>query len=341
MPHDEPVRTPRKASVRNQRHVIAQARAHDHRRGREHLRHAGTAFGPLITDDDNASLPDIVSLHRTEEVLLAVEHHRGPGEPHALLACDLCHRALRRQISSQDPQMARGLDRPIHRPDHLLPFVEPGQLGQVLRNRPARYRQAVAVQQAVLQQVLHRAGRSAHVVQILHDELSAGLEVRQQWYPVAHRLKIVDCQRDADGFRNCDHVQHRVGRSAKGHDHDHRVFERLAGHNVPRLDVLLQQVPDGRAGLEALLQLSLVHGRRRGTVGQRHAHRFDGGGHGIRGIHPPARAGARAGVLHNALPPLLVQFAGQVLAVALKSGHDVELLLVAEARFDGPSVDHQ
>ena len=52
------------------------------------------------------------------------------------------------------------------------------------------------------------------------------------------KSSIVSGTSDRAGHR--DQVQHRVGRAADGHDDDHRVFERGAGHDVARLDVLFQ-----------------------------------------------------------------------------------------------------
>ena len=71
-----------------------------------------------------------------------------------------------------------------------------------------------------------------------------------------------------------------------------------------------------------------IFGRRRRTVGQRHAEHFDGGRHRVGGVHAAAGAGAGTRVLHDLLALLFVDRAGKEFAVALKRRNHVELLVV-------------
>jgi hypothetical protein len=52
---------------------------------------------------------------------------------------------------------------------------------------------------------------------------------------------------DVDRLSHRDEVEHGVGRAAEHHRDDHGVLEGLAGHDVARLDVALEQDLDGRA----------------------------------------------------------------------------------------------
>ena len=62
----------------------------------------------------------------------------------------------------------------------------------------------------------------------------------------AWKSSIVSGTSDRAGHR--DQVQHGVGRAAEGHHDHHRVLEGRAGHDVARLEVVLEQPPDRRAG---------------------------------------------------------------------------------------------
>src|SRR5690606_10895203 len=75
---------------------------------------------PLVADHDDVARPDAAGLHRLERVLLAVEHARWAAVPCALVADELHHAAVRREVAAQDGDPAAVLDRPVERPHHLL-----------------------------------------------------------------------------------------------------------------------------------------------------------------------------------------------------------------------------
>ena len=108
----------------------------------------GPAARTLVAHDDHVAGTNRAVEDRLQRRLLAVEHPRAPGEPQAFLAGDLGHRAFRRQVAVQHDQVALGLDRVGQRPDDLLPGGIRLHAAQVLRQRLAGDRQAVAVQQA-------------------------------------------------------------------------------------------------------------------------------------------------------------------------------------------------
>ena len=99
---------------------------------------------------------------------------------------------------------------------------------------------------------------------------------------------------------------------------------------------------DGGSGPQALLHLGGVLGRDRCAVGQRHAHGLDRRRHRVGRVHAAAGASARAGVAHDVGPAAVVDATGDVFAVALEGGNDIERRAVGEmAGLDCAAVDHQ
>ena len=237
--------------------------------------------------------------------------------------------------------MAVGLDGFAQRPQDVLPFIQRRRSGQVFSDGFSGYRHAATVDHAVFQQELHDRRHAAHLVQVLHHVTAAGFEVRQVRGAVADRLEVVDIQRHVNGTGHGDQVQHRVGGTAEHGDEDHGVLEGGAGHDVARLQVQFQQVFDGRAGAGALVQLARVHRRRRGTVGQRHAQRFNRRGHGVGRVHAAAGARTRTRRAHDGAAVLFVNPPGDEFPVALERGDDVHFLTLVIAGLDGAAVDHE
>ena len=135
-------------------------------------------------------------------------------------------------------------------------------------------------------------------------------------------------------------MEHGVGGAAQGHDHGDGIFEGLARQDVQRLDVLFKQVADGRAHLARFGELAFALRGIGGAVGQAHAQRLDGRGHGVGGVHAAACARARTRVLEHRLQFALVDVVGQVLAVGFEGRDDVQLAPVEVAGLDGAAVDH-
>ena len=84
-----------------------------------------------------------------------------------------------------------------------------------------------------------------------------------------------------------------IGGAAQGDDHSDGIFECLLGHDIARLDVVLQEIQNRGAGLLRILFLSRTHRRLGATARQTHTHRFDGAGHRVGSIH--TSTGPRAG----------------------------------------------
>jgi hypothetical protein len=135
------------APVGEQGDVLAQAGAVDRGGHREHLAHAGAAGGALVADDDDVAALDPAADQRRHRGLLAVEDARRAAVVAALVAAELDHAALGREVAAQDRQAAGRLDRVVERADDLL-ALGLGGLARVLADGPAGDRDRVLVEQA-------------------------------------------------------------------------------------------------------------------------------------------------------------------------------------------------
>mmetsp|Transcript_13416 Transcript_13416/g.57198 ORF Transcript_13416/g.57198 Transcript_13416/m.57198 type:complete len:458 (-) Transcript_13416:380-1753(-) len=340
---DEPVRAAGEAAVGDQRALLAEAGAHDGGGGREHLGHARATLGTFVADHDHGALERVgVRGESIEHLLLGVVALRETLEVQTFLAGDFGDGALGGDVAEQALQVASLLDGLVEGEDDLLAFAQVGTRREVLGHGLAGARHAAPVDEAVFQEVLEHAGRASDLVHVLHDVLARGLEVRDEGDPVGDSLEVVQGERDAHGVRHGDQVQHGVGGPAERDDDHHGVLKRRAGHDVAGLEVDLQHVLDGLAGHEALVHLQRVLRGDGGGVGQGHAERLDGRGHGVGGVHAAARAGAGARLAHNLRALRLVDGAGHELAVRLERGDDVQRLAVAgHAGPDRAAVHHE
>src|SRR2546426_3553840 len=108
------------AAVGHERDLVAEAGALDGAGHVQHLAHARAALGAFPADDDDVVRLDLAGLHGGERVLLAIEHARGAAMRVTLLAGDLRHAAVGRQVAAQDHHPALGLDRLAQRAHDLL-----------------------------------------------------------------------------------------------------------------------------------------------------------------------------------------------------------------------------
>jgi hypothetical protein len=325
VPDAEAVCATREASVGDEGHVIAEAGAHDCRSGREHLRHAGAALGALVPDDDDVTGLNLLALKRSHHELLAVVNLGGAGEGLALLARDLGHGPIRRDVAVQDLDVPRFLDGGLYGQDDALTVGEPGELLEVLGDGLARDRLLAVVHEALLDQVLHKGRGAADVLDVLHHVLARGLHVGKKRDLVAGFLEVVDGELDATRLGHRDDVQNRVGRATCRHHHHHGVLERLPGHDVLGLQVHLEQLHHCGASRVALGLLLLGVGGHGARVRKRHPQRLDGSGHRVGRVHAAAGSCARARLLHDDLALLLGHLAVGELAIRLEGRHNVEL----------------
>ena len=198
---------------------------------------------------------------------------------------------------------------------------------------------AVAVQQSVGKQHLQHLRGAAGLVQIGNDIFTRGFEVAQHRHLAANALEVVDGPFDFG--RRCDGevMQHRVGRTAGGHDQAHHILDRLARDDVARTDVLPDRV-DQRLGRfpGGIDFLRVRRGHRRG-MHQAHAKCFERGGHGVGGIHAAAGAYGRTRVLFDAIVVFLAHLAGAECPDRLESTGNGQVLALPVAGLDAARVN--
>ena len=140
---------------------------------------------------------------------------------------DLSHCPLRREVAVEHHEVAVLLDRVRERPDDFLAVGIGRHFAQVLRHRLAGDGQAVAVQQAFIQQRLHERLNAADLYQFRHREPARRTHIRQHRHPIADAGEVIQLQRHASGMGNCEQVQDGVGRTFECHAHGNRILERL------------------------------------------------------------------------------------------------------------------
>ncbi|WP_162938491.1 hypothetical protein [Mycobacterium kyogaense] len=91
---------------------------------------------------------DRAVLERVERSALPLENPCGAFEHIGVEARRLHDRALRGQRAVQDRDTAGGVDRVVHRPQHLAVRIRRLDVGQVLRHRLPGDGEAIPVQQA-------------------------------------------------------------------------------------------------------------------------------------------------------------------------------------------------
>src|SRR6185295_2249681 len=109
-----------KAAIGDQGYLVAETAADDRAGGAQHLRHARRALRALVTDHDHVAGNDAAVEDRAQRKLLGIEHARSARETQAFSARDLSHGALRREVATQDCEMALRLDRVRERANDRL-----------------------------------------------------------------------------------------------------------------------------------------------------------------------------------------------------------------------------
>lgn len=61
---------------------------------------------------------------------------------------------------------------------------------------------------------------TTNLVHVLHDVLSRGLQVGEEWYPVRNGLNVVDSERESDRVGDRDQVENGVRGAAENHRED-------------------------------------------------------------------------------------------------------------------------
>src|SRR5260221_9253240 len=339
--YDEAVGATAEAAIGDEGDAFAQAGADEGGGGFEHFGHTGCADGADVPDDYYVAGLYLAGVDAIDEFVFAVEDTGCAFEAFAFLAADLSYAAAFGQIAVKDLEVAGGFDRVFQGLDDILFCkVETWDILQVFGECLAGDGEAVAVQQSFFEQVFHDGGYTAIFVKVLHEEFAAGLKVSQYGDAVADGREIVLGERDVYAAGHGDKVQDGIGAAAEDHDGRDRILEGFPGHDVAGLDIFFEQVEDGCSCVEAFFLFVFAEGRIGGREGEAHAQGFDGGGHGVSGIHTTAGACAGAGIADDTLEVCFVELTGDLLSQGFEGRDDVEVLSFIAARGDGAAVDH-
>ena len=166
---------------------------------------------------------------------------------------------------------------------------------QFLAQCAARHGHTILVQQARLAQFLEYDRHAARLEHILGDIGAAGAQ-RHEIGRVAEDVADIEQVKRNPGFvGNGRQMQARIGRPAGRSHHAGGIFQRLAGDDIPRPDVLFDQVHHGHTRRIAILVTGFVRGRGAGGIQQRQTNRLGHASHGIGSVLPAAGPGAGAG----------------------------------------------
>ena len=111
MSNHEAVTAAGEASIGNQCDFVGEAAANDRTGWAEHLTHAGSALGALITNDDDIPCPHLAAEYCGSRALLAIKHPRPAREGESLFARDLGNCTFGCHISIKNNQMTIFLNR--------------------------------------------------------------------------------------------------------------------------------------------------------------------------------------------------------------------------------------
>ncbi len=324
---DKSVSAAGETPVGDERDILAEAAAHDGARGAEHFAHARAALRAFVADDDDIARDDAAGKDRFHRGFFGVKHPRAAGEGEPLLAADLCHGAFGGKVAVKDDEVAVFFDGVIERANDVLT----GDVGfhglQILSHRAAGDREAIAVQETGDEQGLHHRLDAADGDERGHHVFAGGFEIGEDGDALADACEIIDRKFDASRLCHGEQVQHGVGGTAECDDDGDGIFKRLSRHDVARSDAELQKIHHGGTGTAGVVLLGTGNGILRGAVGQRHAQRFDGAGHGVGGVHAATGTGAGNGTGFNLVQFGVGDFLVGMRAHGFKHRHDVERAL--------------
>ena len=143
-------------------------------------------------------------------------------------------------------------------------------LGQVLGHRLARDGETVAVQHAVVEQVLQHRRYATDSVKVAHMELAARCHVSDVRHLVGDAVEVVKFERDARLVGDREEMKHCVRGTTQRRGERDGVLEGLLGHDHSRGDTESELVDHRLAGASSVTLAAGVDGRRRCRT--RHAH---------------------------------------------------------------------
>ena len=326
-------------SVGDEGDSLAEALTHDGAGGSEHLAHARSALGAFVADDDDVAVFDLAVEDTAKRGFFGFVDDGLAGEGVAFLAGDLGDGAFGGEVTAQDAQVAVGLDRIGEGADDVLVGGVTADVREVLGDGLAGDGHAMAVQEALIEEHLEQRLEATDADKVGHVVFAARLEVGEHRHASADALKILEGEFDARGMGHRDEVQYSVRRTTEGDDDGDGVLERVLGEDVGRADVLLDEFQYRLARALAVLELGFGIRELRRAVRQAESERFDGGGHGVRGIHTAARAFAGDGADFDLLELAFADLLAGVLADGFEDGDDVGRLAAVQSRDNRAAVD--
>ena len=316
------------AAVGEQGHVLAEADAGDGCGGGEHFAHAGAAAGAFVEDDHAVAGLDLAVEDGLHGVLLAVEdlglhvaaqHFRRHGGL-------LDHAAVGGDVAAQHGDAAV-LEVGIVDGSHDLVVEDMGAgFADVLPHGLAGDGEAVLVDEARLVQLAHDGEYAAGLVEVGHVVLARRGEVAEVGSLAADLVEDVQVDVEAGLAEDGWQVEHGVGGAAEGHVDGDGVLHALAGHDVERADVVLQEIHDAHAGVLGQADAGCVDGGDGAVAGQGDAYGLGEAVHGVGGEHAGAGAAAGTGLLLHDVELFLGELAGLEAANGLEHGNEVCVL---------------
>ena len=208
--HHAPCAT-RETTIGDQPHAFAQTRTNQGACGGQHFGHTRATFGTQVTQHHHIAGHDLARQNGFEGRLLVVKHAGWAGDDRILETGDLGHGAFWRQIALQDgqvPLLVHGLFDGV---DDAFVGRGIGHVFQNLGNGLARDRDAVAMQQARIEQNLHHLWDAASLMQVNGQGFATGFEVAQHRRTLADALEVINAPLDTGAVGNGQEVQNCVG----------------------------------------------------------------------------------------------------------------------------------
>ena len=120
VPDDKSMRATAEPTVGDQGDIAAQACAHDCRSWGEHFRHAWSAFGSFVTNDNDIPFADPLFFEGQQHGFFTVKALRWTGEGEPFFAGDLGNGTIGCKIAAEDLNMSGLLDGILNRLDNFL-----------------------------------------------------------------------------------------------------------------------------------------------------------------------------------------------------------------------------
>ena len=210
------------------------------------------------------------------------------------MARELHDAALRREVSAQDREPARGLERRLDGDDDLLAFAA--------RRRPPRPRRACGRRRSARRRgrappsASSRATRATPPASCMSvaTKRPPGFRLATTGVRSANALEVLELEGDLELAGDREQVEDAVRRAAGGRDRGGRVLERLARDDLRGADVLSHELHRESPRLLGRLVLRRVERRDPVEAAGADAEELEGRGHRVRGELASAGACARA-----------------------------------------------